>query len=100
MTALFTLGYVAIRRGQGRQTGEAATEAPATVTRVNLYNIPWGSGGVNFSAGLRGLHLDDLFLTHTGARDDFILFPACHIEAFFAVGQKRRSRSIERAPVT
>jgi hypothetical protein len=81
------LQYVAISRGQESQTGEAATEPPANVAGLSRYNIPWGSGGINFSAGLRGVYVDNVYLTHSGARDDFILVPECDIAAFFPVGQ-------------
>jgi hypothetical protein len=40
---------------------EGAMKTPAR------YNIPWGSGDFNFSAGLRGVYVDNVFLTHAGA---------------------------------
>ena len=63
------------------------TEPQAVVESPQRYNLPVGSGGVNFSAGLRGVYVDNVFLTHTGARDDFVLVPEANIAGFFPVGQ-------------
>jgi hypothetical protein len=87
MIALFMLQYAAISRGQEWQTNELMTEPPDAVTKASRYNIPWGTGGINFSAGVRGMYVDNVFLTRTGARDDFILVPECDIGAFFPIGQ-------------
>ena len=84
--ALFMFQYAAITRGQEPQTGEAATEPPVTVAGASRYNIPWGSGGINFSAGLQAQYVDNVYLTHTDKRDDFILVPECDAAAFFPVG--------------
>src|ERR1051326_4346965 len=62
---------------------EAQPMAP-TGTR---YNIPWGSGGLNLSAGLRGIYVDNVFLTHSATRDDFIFVPECDVSAFFPIGR-------------
>jgi len=51
------------------------------------YNIPWGRGGLNLSAGLRGVYVDNVFLTDTGGRNDFILVPECNFAGFFPVGR-------------
>lgn len=92
MLALLMFQFVAISRAQVAQIDEAtnappATETPATVALANHYDIPWGSGGFNFSAGLRGVYVDNVYLTQNGARDDFIVIPECDIAAFFPVGQ-------------
>ena len=73
--------------GDKWQTGEVAPEPPATLAKESRYSIPWGSGGMNLSAGISEVYVDNVFLTHTGARDDFILVPECDIAAFFPVGQ-------------
>jgi hypothetical protein len=69
------------------QKNEVTAETEAAPESPPRYNIPWGSGGFNFSAGLRGVYVDNVFLTQTGARDDFILVPECDIAAFFPIGQ-------------
>ena len=51
------------------------------------YNIPWGSGGLNLSAGFRSLYVDNVFLTHKDTRDDFVLIPEADVAAFFPIGQ-------------
>jgi hypothetical protein len=86
---LFAVQLEAICRAQ---TFEAQKDAVAPETQappeiLPRYNIPWGSGGLNFSAGLRALYVDNVYLTQTGARDDFILVPECDIGAFFPIGQ-------------
>lgn len=68
----------------GDKTAPQTETAPESPPR---YNIPWGSGGLNFSAGLRGVYVDNVYLTQTGARDDFILVPECDLAAFFPIGQ-------------
>ena len=50
------------------QKAEVAPETEAAPESPPRYNIPWGSGGFNFSAGLRGAYVDNVFLTQTGAR--------------------------------
>jgi hypothetical protein len=42
---------------------------------------------MNFSAGLRGVYIDNVFLTQTGARNDFVLVPECNLAGFFPVGR-------------
>ena len=61
-------------------------ESQAVAESRQRYNLPWGRGGLNLSAGLRGVYVDNVFLTQTGARDDFILVPECDLAAFFPVG--------------
>jgi hypothetical protein len=68
------------------QKAEVAPETEAAPESPPRYNIPWGSGGFNFNAGLRGVYVDNVFLTQTGARDDFILMPELNVAAFFPVG--------------
>lgn len=51
------------------------------------YNIPWGNGGINFSLGLQGQYVDNVFLTHRNPSDDFILVPECNIAAFVPIGR-------------
>lgn len=51
------------------------------------YNIPWGSGGINFSLGLQGQYVDNVYLTHTSPSDDFIIVPECNIAAFIPAGR-------------
>ena len=55
------------------------------------YSIPWGSGGFNLSAGLQGLYVDNVFLSHTQEKDDFVLAPELNVAAFFPIG---RSNSV------
>ena len=69
------------------QKDEVSPEMEAAPENLPRYNIPWGSGGFNLSAGLRGVYVDNVYLTQTGARDDFILVPECDLAAFFPIGQ-------------
>jgi hypothetical protein len=89
MAVLFIFQYVATSKGQeqAEQTNAPATEQPVTVSKVSPYNISWGSGGFNLSAGLREVYVDNVYLTKTDARDDFITVPECNVAAFFPVGQ-------------
>lgn len=61
---------------------ETAPEPPAV-----HYNIPWGSGGFNFAAGLKFVYVDNVFLTYANPLNDFVLVPSCDITAFFPIGQ-------------
>lgn len=62
-------------------------EPPVVVDTRQRYNLPLGRGGINFNAGLRGVYVDNVFLTYTGAREDFVLVPECNIAAFFPIGR-------------
>lgn len=66
---------------------QAAPETETTRESSSRYNIPLGSGGLGFSAGVRTVYVDNVYLTQNGARDDFILVPECDIGAFFPIGQ-------------
>jgi hypothetical protein len=68
-------------------TEEMTTETQPTAPTLKRYNIPWGSGGVNLSLGFRGMYVDNVFLTHTDTRDDFVLIPEFDAAAFFPIGQ-------------
>lgn len=68
-------------------TEEMTTESTPNAPPLKRYNIPWGSGGVNLSAGLRGVYVDNVFLTHTGTSDDFVIVPEVDVAAFFPIGQ-------------
>jgi len=50
------------------------------------YNIPLGSGGINISAGMKSVYVDNVFLTQSGARDDFVLVPKANLDAYFPLG--------------
>ena len=67
---VFAIQMEAIYRAQTfeAQKAEVAPETEAAPESLPRYNIPWGSGGFNFSAGLRGAYVDNVFLTQTGAR--------------------------------
>ncbi len=60
---------------------------PAVEDTRQRYMLPWGRGGLNFNAGLRGVYVDNVYLTSTDTRDDFILVPECDIAGFFPVGR-------------
>jgi hypothetical protein len=62
-------------------------EPQSVLESAQRYNLPWGTGGLNLSAGLRGVYVDNVFLTQTGARNDFVLVPEGNIAGFFPVGQ-------------
>ncbi len=66
---------------------EKVVEPEAIPESRQRYNLPLGSGGVNFNVGLRGIYVDNVFLTQTGARDDFVLVPECNIAGFLPVGR-------------
>ncbi|HVV70018.1 MAG TPA: hypothetical protein VHI52_00575, partial [Verrucomicrobiae bacterium] len=68
-------------------TEEPDVESEPLTPRATRYNIPWGSGGVNLSAGLRGIYVDNVFLAHTGTHDDYVFVPECEIAAFFPIGR-------------
>ncbi len=70
---------------------QAALEDPPVQSEGRHYNIPWGSGGVNLSLGLRGTYVDNVFLSSTGKRDDFVLSPEADVAVFFPIG---RSNSV------
>ncbi len=68
-------------------TEEKPAEPEITLETPPRYNLPLGSGGINFSAGLRGVYVDNVFLTRHGARDDFVVIPEGRIAGFFPVGR-------------
>jgi len=68
-------------------TEEMTTESEPNAPTPKRYNIPWGSGGVNLSLGFRGVYVDNVFLTHTDTRDDYVLIPEFDVAAFFPIGQ-------------
>jgi hypothetical protein len=86
---LFGIQSAAVCRSQSMQAQSEETPPEVEMEPENLphYNIPLGSGGINFSAGLRGVYVDNVYLTENGARNDFILVPECDIAAFFPIGQ-------------
>jgi len=63
------------------------TESQPNAPTLKRYNIPWGSGGVNLTAGLRGMYVDNVFLSHSDTRDDFVVIPKFDVAAFFPLGQ-------------
>jgi hypothetical protein len=79
---------------QNPPTNENVTVSEPIVQSPKRYNIPLGNGGFNFSAGLRGVYVDNVYLAHTGARDDFILVSECDAATFFppAMSCCRRKR--------
>ena len=86
--ALFSASLVSAQETVPSSPSEETPMEPQTSPdSVPRYNIPWGSGGVNLSAGVRGVYVDNVYLTQTGALDDFILVPECDIAAFFPIGQ-------------
>jgi hypothetical protein len=50
------------------------------------YNIRWGAGGLNVSVGAQGTYVDNVFLSHTGKKDDFVFSPVADVAAFFPIG--------------
>ncbi len=68
--------------------GETTAEEEVPFIEVpKRYNIPLGSGGVNLSTGLKGLYVDNVYLSHTSERDDFVIIPELNVASFFPVGQ-------------
>jgi len=95
-TLLCGLGLCLVQLAQTCRAQEQPTALSAEDTNQEFealappmprYNIPWGSGGLNLSAGLRGLYVDNVFLTHSATRDDFVLVPECDVAAFFPIGR-------------
>jgi hypothetical protein len=66
---------------------EAAAEAQARAALPERYNISLGRGGITLSAALEGLYVDNVFLTHTDARDDFVLVPQLNAGLFYPIGR-------------
>jgi hypothetical protein len=66
---------------------EAAAEAQAHALVLERYNISLGQGGINLSAGLQGLYVDNVFLTHTDTKDDYILVPQLNAGLFYPIGR-------------
>ncbi len=89
MVSLSSLNILAQEATQPQPSTPTQEEAepPVVVETRPRYNVPWGRGGLNFNAGLRGVYVDNVYLTYTGARDDFILVPECDIAGFFPVGR-------------
>jgi hypothetical protein len=66
---------------------EAFARVKAKETAPSHFLVPIGSGGLNLSAGLKTEYIDNVFLTESNAKDDFILVPECDLSAFFPIGQ-------------
>jgi hypothetical protein len=74
------------------QLGHSPLNEPAALGKLDEtaplhYAIPVGSGGFNFNAGLKLEYVDNVFLTHSNTKDDFIVVPEANVGAFFPVGQ-------------
>lgn len=74
------------------QLGHSPLNEPAAVAKEEQpvpvhFLVPLGAGGLNFSAGLKAVYVDNVFLTKDDTRDDFILVPECDVAGFFPVGQ-------------
>jgi hypothetical protein len=51
------------------------------------YNLRLGQGGLNFSAGLELRYVDNVFLSNTGRRDDYIISPVGDVAFFYPLGR-------------
>jgi hypothetical protein len=99
LAVLFQFGIAGYGQGwsSGWQTGWPTTQGGPIETVIpplgiltggsSRYNFPLGPGGINFSAGFRALYVDNVFLTQTDARNDFVLIPECDLGAFFPIGR-------------
>ncbi|HEV2394724.1 MAG TPA: hypothetical protein VG146_20425 [Verrucomicrobiae bacterium] len=88
MLALLEQGQECRGQQEGQSVAsEAAAEAQAQAGVPSRYNIRLGGGGINLSAGAQGIYVDNVYLTHENARDDFILAPEVNAGAFFPIGQ-------------
>ena len=67
--------------------GVAAAAARVKAAAPTHFAIPLGSGGFNLDAGIKTEYIDNVFLSHSNAKDDFIVVPQCDLAAFFPVGQ-------------
>lgn len=75
------------------QLGHSPLNQPAAVAQTEMpvsphFLIPVGSGGFNVSTGLKTEYVDNVYLTHTDTKDDFILIPECDLGSYFPVGQR------------
>jgi len=84
LTSLFGVAQEAV---QNPRADENTVEAEQVVESSKRYNLPLANGGFNFSAGLRGVYVDNVFLTETGQREDYIVVPELNIAAFFPIGR-------------
>lgn len=67
--------------------GVAAASAKVKAAAPERYTIALGSGGLNFDAGLKTEYVDNVYLTDSNIKDDFILVPECNLGGYFPVGQ-------------
>lgn len=66
---------------------EAAALAQAQEGVPERYNIPLGAGGLDFSGHLQGVYVDNVYLSHSDRREDFILIPELRAGLFMPVGR-------------
>jgi hypothetical protein len=88
------MGYTSMvgHTAESYQLGHSPLDEPAALAKINevapsRFAIPVGSGGFNFNAGLKMEYVDNVYITHSNAKDDFILVPEADVAAFFPVGQ-------------
>src|SRR5579885_391153 len=69
---------VVVNSPQTYQLGHSPLNEPQSLARLpeaepRHFTIPWGSGGFNVSAGLKGEYVDNVYLTEHQLKDDFIV---------------------------